>query len=609
MIQLRASVIKKLTPNILFATVFIFCLSVILVTINQFSDSIQLRNDSAIHFIDMNGVYKLDRISEEFPFRTFTDIHLTQGGLRITGSLRDEIPEGSEINLYINRLDAAIELNGSPLYSTAHSEIIRWDTILSPGITKDDELTIILKPVTNGSSEWAVIQFLENFCYGSKQDLFLRQVDSNALKILISLFSIVVGLSLILVTVILKILRTHLFKGFLSCGTLLVVSASCILINYDYITLMFKNAVVVNALDIVLQLLICLCMIIYLRTYLSRDVFKSVSFLFATGWSLLSLMYFSINVSLGVSPQGTNTIYAVIIVLLFMAELVMIFFDYRKTRQPGSWYVLLSALILLLSLIIEIIHFAYSGYYLRTFFEAGLLLFTMVQVSILVFHSRENFKSVAYTHELERQLEREKSAIMLSQIKPQFLYNSLEAIKALCEKNAQKASGAIEDFEAYLMANMDSLEAKTVIPVELELNHVRCFMNIEQLRYGEDLRVRYEIQDTDFSLPPLSILPIVEDSIEKGLAPKPGMGTITIKTQKSAHHHYVIIEDDGVGFNMETAVKSPELPEAFNKLQSRIEFFCKGVVSIASLEGKGTKVVIRLPLEEKNTPGATGKSV
>lgn len=607
--NLRASILKKLTPNILFATVFIVCLFVILATINQFSSSIQLRNDSSVRFIDMTGIYKLDRISEEFPFRTFNDIHLTPGGLRITGSVREEIPRSVEINLYINRIDATIELNGVPLYSTAHSDIIRWDTILSPGISTEDVLTVTLTPATQGSSEWAIIQFLENFCYGSKHDLFLRQVDSNSVKILISFFTLIVGLSLIFVTVILKILRTHFFKGFFSCGALLLVSAVCILINYDYITLLFKNAVVVNALDTITQLLICLCMLVYLRTYLTKNSFRAITFLMSIGWALFTLVYFSITVSLGLTQGTINTLYAIVIVILFFSELAMIFLDYRETRKHEAWYVMLSAMILLLSLMIEIIYLAYAGYFVRIFFESGLLLFTMVQVTILVFHSQENFKTIANAHELEHQLEREKSAIMLSQIKPEFLYNSLEAIKALCEKDAAKASGAIEDFEAYLMANMDSLDSKDVIPIELELNHVRCFMNIEQLRYGENLRVRYEISDTDFSLPPLSILMMVEESIEHGLAPKPGMGTITIKTQKSAHHHYVIIEDDGVGFNMEQSFKTvDDNTEKYNKLTSRIEFFCHGTVSIASLEGKGTKVVYRMPIEEKDD-GLTAASV
>ncbi len=596
----RSSILKKLTPNALFAGIFIICLFAILATINSISSNIKLRNDSTIRFADMTGVYKLERISEEFPFRSFSDIHLNPGTIRITGSLHEEIPQGAEINLLINRIDATIEVDGDPLYSTSHSEIIRWDTIRSPGLTPNNVLTITLKPLSRTSSQWAVSQFLNNFCYGSKQDLLLRQLDSNSAKLFLSIFSLVVGLSLIFVTVILKILRTHLFRGFFSCGCLLVVSAICILINYDYITLLFKNAVLVNAIDSVVQLLICLCMLVYLNTYLTDKRFQTISFLFAIGWAVFTLVYFSFQLSLGFSRRGTNTLYALIIVILFSIEITMLALDYRDSRKRGIWFVMLSTVILLVSIMIEIVHLAYAGYFILIFFEVGLLLFTLVQVAILVFHSQENFKSIAHTHELERQLEREKSTIMLSQIKPQFLYNSLESIKALCEKDASKAAGAIEDFEAYLLANMDSLEAKSVIPIELELNHVRCFMNIQQLRYGDNLRVRYEIQDTDFLLPPLSILTAVEDSIEKGLAPKSGMGTLTIKTQKSAHHHYVIIEDDGVGFNMEQAVKQKIAPASFAKVRSRIEFFCHGSVSIASLEGKGTKVVFRIPIEEKD---------
>ena len=69
--------------------------------------------------------------------------------------------------------------------------------------------------------------------------------------------------------------------------------------------------------------------------------------------------------------------------------------------------------------------------------------------------------------------------IMLSQIQPHFLYNSLTAIAQLCENDPHKAKEATISFSRYLRMNMDSLNEHDVIPFEKELEHVKTYCSIE----------------------------------------------------------------------------------------------------------------------------------
>ena len=87
----------------------------------------------------------------------------------------------------------------------------------------------------------------------------------------------------------------------------------------------------------------------------------------------------------------------------------------------------------------------------------------------------------------ERELEQMRSVIMLSQIKPHFLYNSLTAIAQLCEQSPAEAKKATIAFAEYLRTNMNVLNAKGTVPFETELQHIKTYLYLEQLRFGDDL--------------------------------------------------------------------------------------------------------------------------
>jgi hypothetical protein len=194
--------------------------------------------------------------------------------------------------------------------------------------------------------------------------------------------------------------------------------------------------------------------------------------------------------------------------------------------------------------------------------------------------------------QLKSDLTESKISIMLSQIKPHFLYNALSAIAQLCEENPVKAKKATIDFAAYLRNNMQSLENKELITFEKELNHVKSYINLEKAIYGDALNVIYRIETNRFMLPPLTVQPIVENAVKHGIGKKEGGGTVIIAVRAEAGEYHIEISDDGAGFDM----SQPQKGIGLDNVSKRLKEQCGGTLNVTSEKGNGTKAVIKIPM-------------
>ena len=129
----------------------------------------------------------------------------------------------------------------------------------------------------------------------------------------------------------------------------------------------------------------------------------------------------------------------------------------------------------------------------------------------------ENEKQLA---KAEKQLYESRISVMLSQIQPHFLYNSLNAIRGLCRKDPEQAREAIGSFSEYLRGNMDSLNKREPIPFIRELSHIENYLKLEKFRFGDELKVNYDIKEKNFFIPALSVQPLVENAVKPGICEK-----------------------------------------------------------------------------------------
>lgn len=185
--------------------------------------------------------------------------------------------------------------------------------------------------------------------------------------------------------------------------------------------------------------------------------------------------------------------------------------------------------------------------------------------------------------------------LMLSQIKPHFLYNTLGSIEALCELDPHAAKLSTRKFSKYLRGNMDAISGANMIPFERELQHTELFLDLERTRFGDALQVQQKIGAKEFFLPPLTLEPIVENAVKHGIRMNPdGRGLILIETEKREDCYEIRVTDDGPGFDPK-AIPDDGTHVGIHNVAERLERICGGTLQIDSVPGRGTTVTIRLP--------------
>jgi sensor histidine kinase YesM len=191
----------------------------------------------------------------------------------------------------------------------------------------------------------------------------------------------------------------------------------------------------------------------------------------------------------------------------------------------------------------------------------------------------------------QKELEAQKNALMLSQINPHFIYNTLSAIAAMCESSPKQAKYLTIDFSKYLRRNIDTMTSDSLVEFEREIEHVECYLKIEKVRFGERLNVIYSIGSKDFKIPPLTIQPLVENAVKHGITKRAEGGTIKICTYEIDKHYVIKIIDDGVGFNSDET----EFHVGLKSVENRISAMCHGSVTLKSTVGIGTRVTVLIP--------------
>lgn len=203
---------------------------------------------------------------------------------------------------------------------------------------------------------------------------------------------------------------------------------------------------------------------------------------------------------------------------------------------------------------------------------------------------------------LENELLQNRIAIMLSQIQPHFIFNSLNAIKGLCLVDPELASETVEEFSIYLRGNLDSLSIQELIPFERELDHVQIYLSLEKKRFGEKLNIVYDINVSDFSVPVLTLQPIIENAVRHGVTKKEDGGTVTLKTNMTDTDVVITVTDDGIGYGsaIHSRMQSNErIYIGIENVRNRLEAMCNGKLDISGIPGEGTIAVITIPLTKK----------
>ncbi len=202
----------------------------------------------------------------------------------------------------------------------------------------------------------------------------------------------------------------------------------------------------------------------------------------------------------------------------------------------------------------------------------------------------------------------QRIGIMMLEMRPHFLYNTLTSIYYLCEQDSKKAQQVTKDFAAYLRMNFNAISKSDTIPFSEELEHTKAYLGVEMARFEDGLFVEYDFDQTPiFHIPPLTLQPIVENAIKHGLDPEYDALRIVISVKQTPAGNMITVEDNGQGINeispdqISGAEKGPDTDRphiALKNIRERLSLMCNGTLTISPREGGGTRVEIFIPSTE-----------
>ncbi len=181
-------------------------------------------------------------------------------------------------------------------------------------------------------------------------------------------------------------------------------------------------------------------------------------------------------------------------------------------------------------------------------------------------------------------------------INPHFIFNSLNGIRALIDEDPNRARNAITELSNILRSSMqtDKLES---VSLEKELNIVKDYLALENMRFEDRLRVEYEIdEDTlDQPVPPMMLQTLVENAIKHGISKQITGGKIRIVSDFKDHYHELAVQNTGKLVNGTAKGDGFGLPSTLNRLS--LLYGEKARFSIKQLTSEVVEARVMLPVQ------------
>ena len=545
------------------------------------------------------------------PLTEESDISALKGDLYLRGTFLREMGEGWQLNFYRNHIGIQIAVNGQQIYQDdilaipdlkpelfASMCVRAWMGTLVPAIGPEDTIEIYLHNPHVCGNKTAYRDFLTTLCSDPVEWSILElnlAPHGERFRILGVLFAatslMLLGASIAAVIMRIPVGGTLLKLGLLTLFTGGYVAFDSIDVSY------WSDLNIFNTYTCQLCMMLaafCLCHFMSdTLTGKKQRVAKIAVLLSALLNSVLILLSFiGVTVIYDTLPYWAAA--QVVLCLLFMVFCVL-----EVLRKDAKRLVPISAFILFAAILLDIFGLGANIVWRAPFSKIVFALLFVIHIVAAAKGIVENHRASIRAAKMEKELEDSRIAIMLSQIKPHFLYNVLNTIYHLYRKEPETAQDAVSSFAEYLRCNMLSIEKSEPIPFAEEYQHIQTYLSLEQIRFRGKLDVIYDVEVTDFKLPPLTVEPLVENAVKHGVTKKRGGGSVTVSTRRTDECVLVTVADTGVGFDPNTYMEDGKPHVGIRNVSDRLRNMVGGSLSITSSEN-GTVAVVTIPTKEAN---------
>lgn len=194
--------------------------------------------------------------------------------------------------------------------------------------------------------------------------------------------------------------------------------------------------------------------------------------------------------------------------------------------------------------------------------------------------------------------------LLQAQIKPHFLYNTLNTIISVSRYDTDSARDLLLNLSNYLRRSFDFKDLSQTVPLKHEIELAQAYVNIERIRFEERLEVNFDVCDEmEMRVPILVLQPIIENAVNHGILPKPEGGIVDVAIKREGNHLTFCVKDNGIG--MAAIEQYGDSKHTFgsgvglSNVNSRLKTLYGKGIRISSNPGFGTEVSWRIPIDRK----------
>lgn len=217
----------------------------------------------------------------------------------------------------------------------------------------------------------------------------------------------------------------------------------------------------------------------------------------------------------------------------------------------------------------------------------------------LAFSIRTDGKAMK-SSEYKHQAELFETRALSEQIKPHFIFNSLEAVRTLYHQDIASGDAAVNYLSDFLRGSIRSFDSE-LVPFETEIDNIFSYTEFEKLKRPDTFEVIFDIDYTDFCVPPFSLQPFAENAIKHSGVGDMENGRIIISSYKDGDSAVVEISDNGKGFE---PAKISEQSHGIKNACGRFLLALGTAPVIESVLGEGTRVRIVIDLKREGVKKA-----
>ncbi len=225
-----------------------------------------------------------------------------------------------------------------------------------------------------------------------------------------------------------------------------------------------------------------------------------------------------------------------------------------------------------------------------TNFQSALPTYFLILFAWLTFDYYAKFRDrEVRSAQLAAQLSEAQLKALKMQLKPHFLFNTLNSISSLMYTDVEAADEMLVKLSEFLRMTVDR-ELEQEVPLVQELEFVRRYLEIEKVRFEDRLQVSFVIEDAASSarVPALVLQPLIENAIHHGIGSRPEGGSIAITANRERDQLHIRVADDGIGAG------EPQERVGLANTRARVEQFF-GRLSFATAPNGGAVVDIVMP--------------